>query len=219
MRFAARPGLPRRLVPEALVRRHAPAGRVHLTFDDGPHPVHTPAVLDRLRAAGVAATFFVIGERVAEHPRLVERIAAEGHALGNHTMTHPVWKPWAGVGSATRELRACQAAVRGATGATPRVVRPPLGRVPPGFLLAARRLSLEVWNWSLDTGDWRCRSAADARDCAGETVRLVRPGDVVLLHDGPAALAVLDQLLPVLACPSSSPGVEASRGGPASGIL
>ena len=181
MRFAARPGLPRRLLPEALVRRHAPADRIHLTFDDGPHPVHTPAVLDRLRAAGVTATFFVIGERVAEHPRLVERIAAEGHALGNHTMTHPVWKPWAGVAAVTGELRGCQAAVRSATGVTPRVVRPPLGRVPPGFLLAARRLSLDVWNWSLDTGDWRCRSSADAEQCAGETVRLVRPGDVVFV--------------------------------------
>ncbi len=219
MRFAARPGLPRRLLPEALVRRHGPAGRVHLTFDDGPDPVHTPAVLDRLRAAGVTATFFVIGQRAVEHPQLVARIVAEGHAVGNHTMTHPVWKPWAGVGSATRELHACQAAVRSASGVTPRVVRPPLGRVPPGFLLAARRLSLEVLNWSLDTGDWRCRSAADARQCAGETVRLVRSGDVVLLHDGPAALAVLDQLLPVLARPSSSPGVEVSRGGLASGIL
>jgi len=219
VRFAARPGPLRRLLPEALVRRHAAPGRVELTFDDGPDPAHTPALLDRLRAAGVTATFFVVGGRVARHPRLVARIAAEGHALGNHTMTHPTWGPAAGVAAVARELRGCQDAVRAAAGVTPQVVRPPLGRVPPGLLLAARRLRLEVVNWSLDTGDWRCRTAADARRCADETLRLLRPGDVVLLHDGPAALAVLDQLLPALAGSAASPGVEASRGGAASGIL
>jgi len=219
VRFAARPGLLRRLLPESLVRRHAAGDRVELTFDDGPDPESTPVILDRLRDSGVAATFFVIGTRVVKYPRIVERIVAEGHAVGNHTTTHPVWGPAAGVASILRELRGCQDAVRGVTGVSPRLVRPPLGRVPPGFLLAARRLSLDVLNWSLDSGDWRCRSDGDAEVCADETLRLLLPGAVVLLHDGPAALAVLDQLLPSLAAPSVSPAVEASRGGAASGIL
>ena len=219
MRFAARPGPLRRLLPESLVRRHAVGNRVELTFDDGPDPTHTPAILDRLGEFGVTATFFVLGTRVLKHPEIVERIVAEGHAVGNHTTTHPAWGPAAGVAPILRELRGCQEAVRGVTGVSPRLVRPPLGRVPPGFLLAARRLSLDVLNWSLDSGDWRCRSDDDADVCAGETLRLLRPGDVVLLHDGPAALAVLSQLLPVLAVPSPSGAVEASRGGAASGIL
>jgi len=219
VRFAARPGFLRRLVPESVVRRHSRTGRVELTFDDGPDPTHTPAILDRLRDHGVTATFFVLGTRVTKFPDIVERIVAEGHAVGNHTTTHPVWGPTAGVASILRELRGCQDAVRGVTGASPRLVRPPLGRVPPGFLLAARRLSLEVRNWSLDSGDWRCRGDEDAAKCAAETLALMRPDDVVLLHDGPAALAVLDQLLPSLAAPSVSPAVEASRGGAASGIL
>ncbi len=219
MRFAARPGPLRRLLPEWLVRRHAAGGRVELTFDDGPDPAHTPAILDRLHASGVTATFFVLGPRVVRYPDIVARIVAEGHAVGNHTTTHPAWGLRTSVASVTRELCGCQDAVRGVTGVSPRLVRPPLGRVPPGFLLAARRLSLEVVNWSLDSGDWRCRSDHDAEVCAGETLRRLRPGDVVLLHDGPAALAVLDQLLPVLAVPSPSGAVEASRGGAASGIL
>ena len=219
MRFAARPGPLRRLLPESIVRRHSLTARVELTFDDGPDPTHTPAILDRLREFGVTATFFVLGTRVAKYPEIVERIVAEGHAVGNHTTTHPAWGLATGVAAVTRELRGCQDAVRGVTGVSPQLVRPPLGRVPPGFLLAARRLSLEVLNWSLDSGDWRCRGADDAEVCAGETVRRLRPGDVVLLHDGPAALAVLGQLLPVLAVPSPSGAVEASRGGAASAIL
>src|SRR5262245_36754703 len=59
-----------------------------LTFDDGPHPEHTPRVLDALKEAGVVGTFFVIGERAEQYPDLVRRIVSEGHVLGHHSFTH-----------------------------------------------------------------------------------------------------------------------------------
>jgi peptidoglycan-N-acetylglucosamine deacetylase len=62
---------------------------IAMTFDDGPHPVLTPRLLDMLKARGIRATFFLIGQNAAEYPDIVRRIAAEGHEIGNHTWDHP----------------------------------------------------------------------------------------------------------------------------------
>lgn len=86
-----RPGRPSALargLPPWVVRRRGPGPWVHLTFDDGPHPAYTPAVLDRLAAYRVAATFFLVGERVVAHPALARRVADAGHAVGYHSFTH-----------------------------------------------------------------------------------------------------------------------------------
>ena len=165
--------------------------RILLTFDDSPHPVYTPAVLDRLAAFAVTAAFFLVGTRITD-PSLVTRIADAGHALGNHTFAHatPRWRDLGG-----SDVRKCQAAVPGAT-----LFRPPLGRLTPGLWLAARRLKLTCVNWSLDSGDWRCRSEADAVLCAQEVLELVRPGDIVLFHDDHRWIVpILDVVLPALA--------------------
>ncbi len=169
------------------------SSRVLLTFDDGPHPDHTPAVLDRLAAYGLTAAFFLVGNRVTD-PALVRRIAAAGHVLGNHTFSHavPRWRDFTG---AVADVARCQDVVPGAT-----LFRPPLGRLTPGLWWAARRHRLPVLTWSLDSGDWRCRSAADAAACAAAVAAAVRPGDVVLFHDDhPWVVPVLDAVLPALA--------------------
>ncbi len=166
---------------------------VLLTFDDGPHPEHTPAVLDRLAAVGMTAAFFLVGNRITD-PELVERIASAGHALGNHTFTHAAGR-WRDIVLSFADVRKCQAVVPGAM-----LFRPPLGRLTPGLWLAARRLKLRCVNWSLDSGDWRCRSEADARQCAKEVLELVRPGDIVLFHDDHRWIVpILDVVLPALA--------------------
>lgn len=175
------------------------AGRVRLTFDDGPHPVHTPAVLDRLDRFNVRSTFFVLGSRVPAAADVVRRIHSTGHAVGNHTSTHP--RPtWFGFRAAFDELAGCQRVVAGVTGVEPTLFRPPLGRWTPPLRLACRRLGLTPMGWTLDSGDWRVRSAADADRCAAELLAAVRPGDVILLHDyHPWIGLILDVLLPELA--------------------
>ncbi|MBA4066968.1 MAG: polysaccharide deacetylase [Isosphaera sp.] len=166
---------------------------VLLTFDDGPHPEHTPAVLDRLAAFGLTAAFFLVGKRITD-PSLVARIATAGHVLGNHTFAHAVPR-WRDFRSAVADVARCQVVVPAA-----RLFRPPLGRLTPGLWLAARRHHLPILAWSLDSGDWRCRTPADAAACAAEVVAAVRPGDVVLFHDDhPWAVPVLDAVLPALA--------------------
>lgn len=168
------------------------ASDVSLTFDDGPHPEHTPAVLERMAAHRIKAAFFLVGKRVAD-PTQVERIADAGHILGNHTFTHAPPRV-SDITPSLADVRRCQALVPGATH-----FRPPFGRLTPGLWLAARRLGLRLVNWSLDSGDWRCRSEADANACAAEVLRLVRPGDVVLFHDDHRWIGpILDVVLPRL---------------------
>jgi peptidoglycan-N-acetylglucosamine deacetylase len=191
--FARRTSWLKRAALAPFARTRCAGSRVLLTFDDGPHPEHTPAVLDRLAAFGVTATFFLVGQRVAD-PALVRRIADAGHLLGNHTFSHevPRWRDFAAVRA---DVAKCQELVPEAM-----LFRPPLGRLTPGLWLTARRLGLRVVNWSLDSGDWRCRSEADAAACAAEVLALVRPGDIVLFHDDHRWIGpILDAVLPALA--------------------
>lgn len=172
----------------------APApGRVRLTFDDGPHPEFTPAVLDRLAGYGHAAAFFLVGSRVAAAPRVPAAVRAAGHVVGNHTFSHhrPRWRDTA---VSLAELERCQELVPHATH-----FRPPFGRLTPGLWRAARRLGLTPAGWTLDANDWRCRTADDAKACARRLLVAARPGDVILLHDDhPGVLPLLDELLPGL---------------------
>ena len=200
MRFAKRPTWVRRVLLRPVARPRLPGGgRVALTFDDGPDPVHTPSVLTRLRAAGTTGTFFLVGERAAAAPDVVGRVVADGHAIGNHTFTHPRLKWW-DFRAAGREVARCEALLSELAPSQSRWFRPPFGRLTPGLWAAARKQGLRVVTWSLDSGDWRCRSATDAAACAAEVLALVRPGDTVLVHDDhPWAGPILDIVLPVLA--------------------
>jgi peptidoglycan/xylan/chitin deacetylase (PgdA/CDA1 family) len=171
----------------------AEPGRIRLTFDDGPHPTVTPAVLDRLASYHHAAAFFLVGSRVAAAPDLPAAIRAAGHVVGNHTFTHRRL-PWGDTAAARIELTRCQEVVPQATH-----FRPPFGRLTPGLWRAARRLGLTPAGWSLDAHDWRCRTLADTVACARRLLAAVRPGDVILLHDDrPTVLPLLDVLLPGL---------------------
>jgi len=173
--------------------------RVLLTFDDGPHPEHTPAVLHRLAAFSARSAFFLVGKRITDLG-IVQRIAAPGHVLGNHTFAKAVPRVRE-VRSALADVRRCQELVPGAT-----LFRPPLGRLTPGLWLAAQRSKLRCVGWALDSGDWRCRSAADALQCAREVLELLRAGDIVLFHDDHRWIGpILDVVLPALAARHAFP--------------
>lgn len=186
-RFARRPRWPARL-----------AAGVRLTFDDGPKEPFTSVVLDLLAEFGVTATFFVVGKRVKQAADVVKRIHAAGHIIGNHTFSHP--RPnWFNFPTALREIRECQHAVSDVTGTPPTLFRPPMGRWTPPLWMARTLAGLTPMGWTLDSGDWRVRSEADADTCAEELLAAVRPGDVVLLHDyHPWIERILRRVLPVL---------------------
>lgn len=184
-----------------LVQHRLPADEsgIELTFDDGPNPNVTPAVLERLARHDVRATFFVLGRNVLRHRSILRQILAAGHRIANHSLTHPRFGH-VDYRTICKEIRSCQHAVEDAIGVTPTLFRPPFGRITPGVLLAAKSTGLKIVNWSLDSGDWRCRDEQDADQCAELTAALVQPRDILLFHDNHNwIMTILDQLLPRLA--------------------
>ena len=155
--------------------------RVALTFDDGPDPRSTPALLDLLHSADVPAAFFCVGQRVAAHPELAARIVREGHLLENHSYGHSNITNFFTVGRLTAELRQTQTIIQQTTGVAPHLFRPPMGLSNPRVFSAARSLGLTVVGWTargLDT------KLTDPDRIVARIVRRLRPGAIILLHDG-----------------------------------
>ncbi len=166
-------------LPPAAARR----GSIALTFDDGPDPELTPRVLDALGRAGARATFFCVGERVRRHPGLARRALAEGHQLGNHTQRHAWSFPLSGPRGIGREIDAAQSTIADATGVAPEVFRAPFGvRTPWLDPMLARRALLHV-SWSARAYD---TVAPDPGTVLERLSARLRPGAVLLLHDGRA---------------------------------
>jgi peptidoglycan-N-acetylglucosamine deacetylase len=166
-------------LPRTLPSDRAPDA-VALTFDDGPHPEGTPAVLDVLARAGATAMFFVIGEQVQRRPELLARIVAEGHEVALHGYRHRLQLRMRAADVAD-DLARGTAAIEDAAGAAPRWHRPPYGIYSPAGLACARAAGLEPLLWSRWGKDWR-RFTTPARIAARAT-RALGPGDVILLHD------------------------------------
>lgn len=154
--------------------------RVALTFDDGPDPQRTPAVLDLLARQGVRATFFVVGARAEAHPELVRRMVAEGHVVGNHSYTHSWRFPLHSLGRTMEELCRTGEVLHRITGRQPRLFRPPFGVTNPTIARAVRRLGLDPVGWSIRSLDTMGQSPERV---AARILRRLHPGAVILLHD------------------------------------
>lgn len=162
------------------VRFTGDASTVALTFDDGPNPAATRALLDLLDAHGVRATFFLMGSHVRAFPALAREIAARGHAVGNHTETHPnlIFLSRAKL---REELNRCREAILSAVGGELRWMRPPFGFRGPQLNAVVRELGYSgVAMWSKWAWDWKPQPAQPVIHC----LRRVIGGDIVLLHDG-----------------------------------
>lgn len=158
----------------ALHRRASRRRRaVALTFDDGPS-VYTRRVLRILRRFHARATFFLVGTEVRRYPGLARRELRAGNELANHSLRHSFF-PSGG------DLRATNGVIRRATGFKPCMFRPPGGFVGGGLVRSALGLGMTTVIWSVDPRDWsRPGSGAIAQRALGP----VRPGSIVLLHDG-----------------------------------
>ena len=179
-------------------RRLRDSRSVLLTFDDGPHPKVTPAVLDRLRAFQARAVFFVVGNRIEKAPELLPQILEEGHRIGNHSFEHRLERDPKLI-SYLADVKRCQARLTELTGVTPDLFRAPMGRSSSGALLAPRLLGLNHILWSLDSRDWELRAEKEAVVCGEKLCSAVRGGDIVLLHDDNQwTIKVLDIFLPTL---------------------
>jgi peptidoglycan/xylan/chitin deacetylase (PgdA/CDA1 family) len=151
-----------------------------LTFDDGPHQVLTPRLLDILKEKNAKATFYVMGVKVGIHPDIVTRAAQEGHEIGNHVYDHPVLtkiKPQ----ELDHQISSTNAAIRAATGSNPKTLRPPYGN-------SNKKVNAEISGkhqmdavfWSFDTIDWKFPSKEEILQ---RSLKHIDNGAIVLAHD------------------------------------
>lgn len=189
------------------LRRLPATGRpeLALTFDDGPDPAVTPAVLDMLDEFGAKATFFCIGAAARAHPGVVRAIAGRGHAVENHTDRHLAGFAFLPPAALRREIGAAQDTLTDLAGSPPQFLRAPMGLRSPLLepVLASAGLRLASWTRRALDGMSGNSDAARTRLLSG-----LGPGDVLLMHDGRAARtaqgrAVVLEVLPAV--------LEASR--------
>ena len=165
----------------ALERLEPGAGRLALTFDDGPEQDATPAVLDALDAAGARATFFLLGEQLMRDPGLGREVAARGHEIALHGFAHDHHEDLSPQ-QARDDLARGLGAVEAATGHRPLLYRPPYGRFNEHSYEACRALELRPVYWSAWGQDWD--TIAHGR-IAELVIRDLTDGVIVLLHDSP----------------------------------
>jgi peptidoglycan/xylan/chitin deacetylase (PgdA/CDA1 family) len=151
-----------------------------LTFDDGPNPAITPALLDLLERHGARGTFFMIGRHVRANPSLAAELVARGHAVANHTDTHPnlIWLSPAQIRD---ELLRCQDAIEKATGRSPRWMRPPYGFRGPQLAPVLRKggwAGMALWSRAMF--DWKPQPP----DKMIRRMARSRGGEILLMHDG-----------------------------------
>ena len=153
--------------------------KIALTFDDGPHPVYTPQILDILRQYGIHATFFLIGENAERYPELVLRILREGHEIGNHTYGHANLQKTEPE-QIREEILTTENILLQIGDMRPKLLRPPGGLYDGRVCEAARALDYDIILWTVDTLDW----AHPSVETIEETVKSrVQCGDIILCHD------------------------------------
>ena len=166
---------------DGILRRGNRTPHVAITFDDGPHPKHTPKILDILKEKNAKATFFVVGKKIEKYPEIARRIVAEGHDIGNHTYSHKEMAPSTRK-TILKELNKTREAIFEVTGVITNLFRPPRGI----YSQASRRLIVDELKykmilWSVSSVDWRRTSP---NWILNRIRRYARFGSIILFHDG-----------------------------------
>ncbi len=166
--------------------------QIALTFDDGPHSVYTPRLLDGLRKRGVHATFFLVGENVEGKEAIVKQMQEDGHLIGNHGYSH-VQMSKEEVNTACEQIEENNKLIESITGKRPEYLRPPYGSWSEELECTT---NMTVVLWDVDPRDWKSKNA---KKVVRHIVKHVEPGDIILLHDVyptsvEAALEVIDTL-------------------------
>lgn len=152
---------------------------VALTFDDGPHPRYTRAILQLLERYGIRATFFMIGENISYYPDTAKMVVAAGHEVGNHTDTHPSIRH-ADNAAVRREMEIAEKKISDLTGERPTLFRPPEGLCSSRVSTLASEMDYSVILWTVDTRDW---ASTPATIIARNVMQNVQGGDILLFHD------------------------------------
>lgn len=168
------------MLPRSAFLTRGAGSAVCLTFDDGPHPEHTPRLLDALAEYNIRGTFFIVGERAQRHPGVVRRLVAEGHEVANHTWTHSEPRHTSRR-KFLEEIQRTDDLIQDFTQKHCRLTRPPKGELSLGKLAGLLSLRQTVVLWNQDSRDYRMKVDAEMHAwCESYTPRA---GDIVLMHD------------------------------------
>lgn len=165
---------------------------VALTFDDGPHKVYTPKLLDGLKERNIRATFFVLGESVEQNPEIIKRMSEEGHLIGSHTYSH-VQLTKLPLAQAEEEIHKANDAIYEACNLYPKFVRPPYGSWNKKL---EEKTDMSAVLWNVDPYDWKVQNK---EVIVKSVLSDVKDGSIILLHDiyetsVDAALEIVDEL-------------------------
>ncbi len=180
--FATRPAMTPALWFDSVVHR-VPTDQkvVALTYDDGPHPIYTPQLVKILDKYKVKATFFMIGREMDKYPNIVKDVASRGHVIANHTYTHPSNIEADTAAQIIRELEMCEQVIERLTGKRAHLFRPPKGLIDGTVFTIAQEEGYRtiLWTVSADHHD-----APTPELMAQRVIKHIRPGAIILAHDG-----------------------------------
>jgi len=185
------PWLLKKFYPECIWDIKTDEKNIYLTFDDGPHPVATPFVLEELKKYNAKATFFCIGKNVEEHFDIYKKIIEEGHAVGNHTYDHlNGWK--------TKDETYLDNIFKATKIIDSNLFRPPYGRISKFQLkqLSGKKYDLTPIMWSVLSGDFD--EEVTGEECYLTVAKYAKEGAVVVFHDSEKALERLTYALPLV---------------------
>lgn len=156
---------------------------VALTFDDGPHPDYTPLILDVLKKYDAKGTFFVLGSRCEKYPDIIKRMAKEGHEVGNHSYSHRNFSKKHSVDTMFEEIHRTDDIILRLAGQKSPLIRPPGGFLSDAFIARIKneKRTIAYWSYIQDTKDWKGKKA---EAIAGHIVKNIKPGQIIILHDG-----------------------------------
>jgi peptidoglycan-N-acetylglucosamine deacetylase len=174
---------------------------IALTFDDGPDPADTPAILNLLKEYEAKATFFVIGKRAEQFPELIQREIHEGHEIANHTYSHMFFSKQMNPQKIEDEILKAEESISQVTGEKPHLFRPPGGYYGENLVDSAKKFRYQVilWSWHQDTEDWK---RPGVHKIVAKVLNNARNGDIILFHDyvegKTQTIEALKQILPEL---------------------
>jgi len=178
---------------KVLCRAGTPAKQIAISFDDGPAPAHTTAILDILKSNNVPAVFFCIGKNITGNETLLKKIAADGHIIGNHSYSHHFWFDLFSTKKMRQDLESMNEQVKKTTGLVPRLFRPPYGVTTPNMKKVMQQTGLTAVGWNIRSLDTVIK---DKERLLQKITGPLRPGAIILLHDtSSATLSILPSFI------------------------
>ncbi len=161
------------------VHKGKPIG-IALTFDDGPDPEITPAILEILKEYQVKATFFIIGKKAEQYPELLKSMERDGHTLANHSYSHSNWIGFFSGQKLAADINRCSGVIKNLTGKTPLFLRPPFGVTNPKYAAVLKELGLNSIGWTIRSFD---TTISNRNRLINRITRRLKSGSILLLHD------------------------------------